>query len=88
MEPRLPPLEEQHDHVGERAGPEAAADGQVDAIAQAPPLPLRVIELAGHGRVAVLHPAAATGVGADEELAERSRHVDAAPIRALDDVAH
>ena len=88
VKPRLPALEEQHDHVGERARPEATADGQVNAIAQAPPFPFRVIELAGHGSVAVRHPAAATGVGAHEELAERSRHVDAAPVRALDDVAH
>src|SRR5262249_59863242 len=88
VKPRLPPLEEQHDHVGEGAGAETAANGEVHAIAQAPPLPLLVVELARHRLVAVLHPPAAAGVRADEELAERACHVDAAAVGARDDVAH
>src|SRR5215510_1999632 len=88
MKPRLPSLEEQHDHVGEGAGAEAAADGEVHAIAQAPSLPFLVVELARHRLVAVLHAPTAAGVRADEELAERTRHVDAAAVGAMDDVAH
>jgi len=88
VKPRLAPLEEQHDHVGKGAGAQAAADGEVHAIAQAPSLPLLVVELARHRLVAVLHAPTATGVSADEELAERALHVDAAAIETVDDVAH
>ena len=88
MEPRLATVEDQHRDVGEGAGAEAASDGQVHAIAEAPPLPLRVVEVARHGGIAVLDATAAAGLRADEKLAERARDMDAASIGALDDVPH
>src|SRR6185295_3733283 len=80
-------VEEQERHVGERAGPEAAADREVDDIAEPPALPLAVEGLGGDGGEAVLGAAAAAAGGADEELAAEARHVDAPPVAAYHDVA-
>ena len=88
MEPGLATVEEKHHHVGERAGAEATSDGQVDAIAKLAPLPFAVIEVARDGRVAVLDAPAAAAVGADEELAQHARDVDAPAVGAIDDVTH
>src|SRR5882762_8721777 len=88
VEPGLAAVEEEHHHVGERAGAEATSDGQVDAVAELPPLPFTVIEVARDGRVAVLDAPAAAAVGADEELPKHPRDVDAPAVGAIDDVPH
>src|SRR5579885_1319705 len=87
VEPEGAAVEQQQRHIGEGAGAEAAADRKVNDITQPPPLPLLVVEAGGHGGEAVLHPAAAAAVLADEELPARPRHVDRAAVGALHDVA-
>src|SRR2546430_10669316 len=88
VEPGLSAVEEQHDHVGEAEGAEAAADGEVDAVTQAPSLPLVVEPRARHRREAGLGAAAAAAVGADEEVAARARHLEASAVGSGHDVAH
>ena len=81
----MAPKEEKGD-VGQRAGTQAAALREVDAVAQAPALPLVVIQVGRHRGVPVLRPPAAAPGTADEELARPTGHVDGAAIRAQDQV--
>src|SRR5579883_1920983 len=87
VEPEGAAVEQQQRHVGQGAGAEAAADREVDEIAQPAPLPLLVVEAGGHGGEAILHAPAAAAVLADEELAARPRHVHRPAVGALHDVA-
>src|SRR5262249_46891150 len=67
--------------------PEAAADRQVHDVAQAPSLPLVVVEIGRHRGEAVAGAAAAAAGGAHEELAPEPRHVDRLAVGPADDVA-
>ncbi len=87
VEPLRLAVEEEQDHVGERAGPQAAADGEVHDVAEPSALPLAVEDLGGNGREAVLHPAAAAPARAHEELPAKTRDVDEAGIGPDDEVA-
>ena len=87
MKPLRLAVEEQERHVGERAGTEAAADGEVHDIAQPPALPLEVKGLRGDGREAVLGAPAAAAARAHEEMAAGARHVDGPPVGADHDIA-
>src|SRR5581483_6285372 len=80
-------VEQQQRHVGERAGPQAAALGEMDAVAQLPPLPLLVIEVHRDRGVAAIRVAAAAASGADEQVALLADHVDGLAIGAEDEVA-
>ncbi len=87
VEPERLALEEEQDHVGQRARAKAAADGEVHHVAEPPALPLVVVKVGGHRREPIVGAAAAAAGGADEELAARAGHVDEAPVRPDDQVA-
>jgi len=80
-------VEHEHGHVRQRAGTEAAALGEMHAVAQLPPLPLRVVEVGGDGRMAALGVAAAAAGGADEEHPALAGNVDHLAVGAGDQVA-
>jgi len=86
VEPQRLTIEEQKDDVGEGAGTEAAADGEVYDIAEPSPLPLVVVDLGRHRREPVVGAAATAASRADEELTARPRHVDAAAVGADDEI--
>src|SRR5581483_11088936 len=87
VEPDRPPVEQHQDDVRERARPEAAALRQVDGVAQLPPLPLVVVELARHAGVATFDVAAASPMRADQDLPDLPRDVDELTVHACDEVA-
>ena len=87
VEPQRLAVEEEQDHVGQGAGAEAAADGQVHDVAEPAALPLVVVELGGHRREAILGAPAAAAGGADEELAARPGHVDQPAVGPDDEIA-
>ena len=76
MKPQRLAVEEQEHDVGERTRAEAATDGQMHDVAQAPPLPLAVVELGRDRREPVTGAPAAAAGGAHEELAAEPRDVD------------
>ena len=86
MEPDLAAgVEEQRD-VREGAGAEAAAEREVDLVADASPRPLAVLEIDRDRGVAALGVAAAAAARADKELAGAAEDVDRLAVRAPDDV--
>src|SRR5262245_6618797 len=87
VEPLRLAVEEEKCDVGERARPEAAADGEVDQVAQAASLPFAMKRLGRHRREPVLRPAAATAARADEQMPPRAGNVHSPAVGAHDEVA-
>src|SRR5947209_4923163 len=79
-------VEEQHRHVGQRAGAETARLRQMDAVAQATALPFLVVEVLWYGRVAAIDMAAAAARRADEQLPLLAGDVDELAVFAVDEI--
>jgi len=87
VEPERLTVEQHEDDVGERAGTETAADGEMHDVTQPPALPLVVVEIRRNRGKAVAGAAAAAAGCADEDLAARARDVHEAAVGANNEVA-
>src|SRR5262249_4039218 len=87
VKPQRLTVEEKKRDVGKRARPETAADGEVNQVAEAAPLPFPMKRVGRHCRETVLGPAAAAPARADEEVPPGASNIHAAPVGAHDEVA-
>src|SRR5437764_1131764 len=83
----MTPVEQQQNDIGERAGAQATADGEVNLIAEAPALPLFVIEVARHLRSSAFAVSATAAVGADKQVALLAGDVDHLSIGTKNEIA-